>query len=55
MDTREVMQMLIEVERALLRHDCGAAYVAVLDAESRLVRLEQEFLTRQEGLVRKAA
>lgn len=55
MDTREVMQMLIEVERALQRHDCAAAYEGVLEAENELLLLEREFLSQQSQHGRRVA
>jgi len=55
MGTHDVMQMLIEVERALQKRDYGTAFAALIEAEDRLLRVERESLARQDQIVHKCA
>jgi hypothetical protein len=55
MDVCEIIHMLVEAERALQRHDCATAYAAVLDAESKPLCLERDFLASRDRNLRKTA
>lgn len=55
METNEVMQMLIEVEKALRKRDFSTAFAALFEAETRLLRFEREAIARQSKVLRRAA
>jgi hypothetical protein len=54
-EASEVMQMLIEIEKALRKRDYSTAFAALFEAETRLLRLERESIARQSRNLKRAA
>ena len=52
MTTKTLLETLTEIERTLLRGECGAAYVLVLAAEDCALEIERELLQLESDKVR---
>ena len=52
MKTKTLLDTLTEIERTLLRGDCGAAYALVLGAEVCVLEIERELIQLRSDTVR---
>ena len=55
MTTKTLFDTLTEIERTLLRGECGAAYVLVLAAEDCALEIERELIQLESDKVRLSA
>ena len=55
MKTKALLDMLTEIERTLMRGECGAAYALVLGAEDCVLEIERELIQLESEKVRLSA